>query len=246
MLFALFCPALAWAKGPDVLSGKVAVVIDGDTLWLEHGEKIRLIGIQAPEIFHDGRPPEAYAEAAREVLQLLAMGQQAEVQLNTPPTDRYGRFLGDVYVGGQSLSLKLLESGAARIYLFADNHLPTAPLFAAEATARAANIGLWRLPEYALRNPENAKDYLGTYQLVRGKIVNVAKVGKWIYVNFGQDYRTDFTAMIPVKREKAFNKAGLNLLRLGGKTVELRGWLESLNGAAMRLEHPAQLQVLDE
>jgi len=66
-----------------------------------------------------------------------------------------------------------------------------------------------------------------------------------IYLNFGADYKTDFTIAIAKRNRKRFEKAGLDPLSLEGATVRVRGWIELSNGPMVWLDHPERLEVLN-
>ena len=75
-------------------------------------------------------------------------------------------------------------------------------------------------------------------------VVAVAAVGRRVYLNFGLDWRTDFTAVVAAKKAPAFAAAGIELARLAGRAVRLRGWIRRRNGPALTLTHPAQIELL--
>ena len=102
-------------------------------------------------------------------------------------------------------------------------------------------------PYYAIRTPAPnvlAQD-VDSFQLVEGIITSTADVRGRVYLNFGADYKTDFTVAIDKKHRKRFKKAGLDLLSLEGARVRVRGWIELTNGPVIWLDHPERLEVLD-
>lgn len=120
----------------------VEYVHDGDTLFLEDGRKVRLLGVDTPEI---GEHAECYGDAARDLLrELLPEGSRVHVLTDTRPLDQYGRSLLFVYTDDATLvNLELLERGAAEAVVLEPNLLFAAQLEAAEREARAAGLGLW-------------------------------------------------------------------------------------------------------
>lgn len=100
----------------SICSGAIRIncVADGDTFWF-HGIKIRLAGIDAPELYppHCDREAELGEAAKRRLRELLNAGR---FSLKTVPreTDRYGRTLRDVYRGGRSVGDVLVAEGLAR------------------------------------------------------------------------------------------------------------------------------------
>ncbi|HWV07994.1 MAG TPA: thermonuclease family protein, partial [Pseudomonas sp.] len=113
---ALFLlPAEAYCPAPATLnSAKVQRVVDGDTVRLQDGHSIRLIGLNAPEMGRQGRSAEPFAEAARKRLAALiaANDGQVGVQLGREAKDRYGRTLAHLYDReGRNLEAQLLAEG---------------------------------------------------------------------------------------------------------------------------------------
>lgn len=104
----------------------VARVVDGDTLVVERNgveEKVRLLGIDAPEVERNGSPGEACADEAAALMRRLT--GQAEVEVvrdpSQPDQDRYGRTLAYVEADGHDVSAELLRSGVAELYEAAPN-----------------------------------------------------------------------------------------------------------------------------
>ncbi len=128
-----------WLHVPTI-SGLVIAGADGDTLTLQTADqpklKIRLTEIDTPEI----RQP--YGLNAQQLLTQLALNQPATVK--THGLDKYRRTLGRVYVNNVDVNAALVEQGAAWVYV---QYASDARLFALEQQARAAQRGLWALPE---------------------------------------------------------------------------------------------------
>jgi len=121
-------------------------VQDGDTLTvLDQGRtqhRIRLSAIDAPEL---GQP---YGRAARHVLAELVAGKVVEI--DDRGTDRYGRTIGVVLIGGQNVNRDMVRQGAAWAYL---QYLDDPVLVELEAEARAAVRGLWALQDDQIQAP---------------------------------------------------------------------------------------------
>jgi micrococcal nuclease len=122
-----------------------------------------------------------------------------------------------------------------------------AELLERESEARAGRRGLWHSWAYRVQDASDVKR-LGrltqTYQLVEGTVHAVGEGRKWIYVNFAEDWRHDFTIAIARKDLAVFESAGLDLERLSGKRVRVRGFIEWWNGPVIKATHPAQIEVL--
>lgn len=120
----------------------IEYVHDGDTLFLDDGRKVRLLGIDTPEV---GEHAECYGDEATALLRsLLPEGSSVRVLADVQPLDQYGRSLLFVYRDDATLvNLAMLESGAAEAVVLEPNVLFAERLRAAEDDARAAGLGLW-------------------------------------------------------------------------------------------------------
>jgi len=123
---------------PD-FSGRVTRWMDGDSFLMRadgRDVEVRIADIDAPE---KGQP---FADASRDALRELAEGSAVRVEPIT--TDRYGRTIGRVFVGGTDVGRFLVEQGLAWV---SDRHAEDPALFAAQDRAEASGRGLWSLPD---------------------------------------------------------------------------------------------------
>ncbi|MCX5494643.1 thermonuclease family protein [Kaistia dalseonensis] len=239
----------------DGETGVVASVVDGDTVKLDTGIEVRLIGIQAPKLPLD-RPDFAawpLAAEAKAALERLALGQPAIVRYGGTRRDRYGRALGQVTVLPEDseeiwLQRAMLDQGFARVYSFPDNRQCLGALMNAEREARKSGLGVWSDPYYAIRAATDqalATEH-DVYDLVEGTVFSVGERGPIVYLDFGRDWATDFTAVLSKEATETLTAEGLDVGTLMGRRVRLRGWIESHDGASMRVTHPEQLELLDD
>lgn len=249
ILLAVLCGAdAAWAAEKSPWHA-VKHVIDGDTIILDDGEHVRLVGIQAPEIAHEHSGGQPYGPQATETLKKLIGQGKVRIEPATEPRDRHGRMLAYLYPQkgkgeGEMLQLAMVKSGAAMVYSFPNNTAHIGEFLKAEATARAAKKGLWQLPAYQPLTADNAGQGDGQYRVVEGVIRHVAKVkGHW-YLNFGEDWKTDFTLFIDRKNVKRFSSAGLHPQDWEGRRIRIHGWIFPKNGPMIELTHPEQMELL--
>ncbi len=148
-------------------------------------------------------------------------------------------------VGLQAPKLPLGRVGFPTWPLADEARAAVADMLAIEAAARGARRGIWAHPFYALLTPEQANGRIDTFQIVEGRVVGTARVGGRTYLNFGTDWRTDFTVSMAAAADRLFRRQGLDLLTLEGRRVRVRGWLGRYNGPTVEATHPEQLELLD-
>ncbi|MDP6567229.1 MAG: thermonuclease family protein [Alphaproteobacteria bacterium] len=248
-LILLFCAAPAGA-GELVRSGAgtVVKVVDGDTLFLDDGVEVRLVGIQAPKLPLGRRDFQAWplAEEAKRALEELSLGRRVELSYGGRRGDRYGRALAHLHRSdGLWLQQELLRQGMARVYSFRDNRAVVAELLAAERQARAAARGIWGNPWYRVRTVAETPRHIGSFQLVEGRVLAVAVVRGRLYLNFGEDWRSDFTVSAAPRDRRLFDKAGFDYRGLARRLIRVRGWLKSYNGPLIEVTHPEQIEVFE-
>ena len=126
----------------DATEAVVEYVHDGDTIFLEDGRKVRMLGINTPEI---GDDLECFGnEATALTRSLLPEGAHVWVQQDVEPLDQYGRSLLFVYTDdGVNVNLELLREGAAEVEMYKPNVLLRDEVYAAQDAARDTGAGLW-------------------------------------------------------------------------------------------------------
>lgn len=127
---------------PGVVDATVEYVHDGDTLFLSDGTKVRLLGIDTPEI---GENRECYGdEATAELRRLLPEGTHVRALADVQPLDQYGRSLLFLYTDDDAqVNLQMIEAGFAEAVVLPPNVLLADELEAAEDRAQSAGLGIW-------------------------------------------------------------------------------------------------------
>jgi len=240
-------------------TGRVKYVSRGDSFVMQDGLKVRLAGIQAP------RPPQNpsnpsyatrpdFSTLAKTALAQSVKGQNIQLFYGGKVTrDRYQRAIAQAYIMGPDgepkawLQAGLVEAGLARVMTWPDTIMDVPKLYDLERAARQAGRGLWASPDYAVRSPDPdpLAQYVDSVQIIEGIITSVADVRGRIYLNFGANYKTDFTITIAKRDRKRFDKVGLDPLSLEGARVRVRGWVELYNGPVIWVDHPDRIEVLD-
>ena len=230
-------------------SAGVVEIVDGDTLLLDDGREVRLVGLQAPKL-PLGRPDFAawpLADEAKAALAALVQDRQVELRTGGRAIDRHGRVLAQlVREDGLWVQGALLQQGMARVYSFADNRALVAEMLALEQEARRAAHGIWAEPYYAIATPDAAAERIGGFQLVEGQVLDAAVVRGRAYLNFGADWRDDFTATLSPAVRRLFEAEGIDPQLYAGRRLRVRGWVKSFNGPMIEVTHPEQIELLDE
>lgn len=128
-------------------SAKVIRVIDGDTIELEGGIKLRYIGIDTPETRHPTVGVECYGAESSQKNTELVLNKEVRLEKDVSETDRYGRLLRYVYVTTDSgeifVNQELAKTGFAQARSYPPDIKYQEIFRAAEAEAREKKLGLW-------------------------------------------------------------------------------------------------------
>jgi endonuclease YncB( thermonuclease family) len=228
-------------------------VLDGETFAIEDGREVRLIGALVPE------PPEGVtaeewipSREAKAALTSLIEGRNVELALPGRKTDRYGRLLAHVFVPGEGEPIwvqgHMLRHGAARAYAIPGSSACLAALLAAEAAARDSRSGLWSHATYAVRPAADVRALSrqrGRFAVVDGEVMATAERGGRLYINFGADWRRDFTIIVPSRVIRAFPDAALRLREIKGARLRVRGWIDRRNGPSIEVSDAGEIEILE-
>ncbi|WP_169828860.1 thermonuclease family protein [Marinobacterium jannaschii] len=225
----------------------VSHVFDGDTVALKDGRRVRLIGINTPEVGRQGQPDQPYAVKARQRLQQLVR-QGVLLQYGYDRKDRYGRVLANLYrPDGRSVVEILLREGLGFMVAIPPNLRLHSCLLAAEQDARTAVRGVW---DSRLARPVAAAALRrGGYQRVSGQVSGLSKGSKgWFLVLDGQ-------LTIRLSPELASSLSDKWRQRLSrGRKIVVSGWIIDRNHRKssssrsgkrwfLNLSHPSQLEL---
>ncbi len=176
-LCLLCCAAVQAEAGTLSVIGKsrwvqVAHVFDGDTFRTRNGEKVRLLGINTPEIAHGSQSSEAYGIKAKRRLRALINGQLVQLRTDREKRDKYGRTLAQVYLrDGRWINDIMVREGLAHVYSFAPNFYWTDSLLKSEAAARNEMRGLWKSSRWRIMDASDLRnEHIGQFHLLRGYV----------------------------------------------------------------------------
>ena len=148
-------------------------VNDGDTIVLDSGQRVRYIGINAPEIDHENQKAQPYGYQAKSYNKKLVGSQKVRLEYDIEQRDKYGRELAYVYLNdGTFINARLLAAGLA-FYLYHKPNLKHGKiLLKAQQDAMASGAGLWR------NWSQKEKNYIGNRNSKRFHIFSCRFAGK--------------------------------------------------------------------
>ncbi len=237
----------AIARAQPVGEVMVARALDGESVALADGRVVRLAGVRAP------RPEgpadalgDALARAARAALTRLAAGRHCMLELVRAAPDRYRRLVAalDCAPAPGDLAAALVAAGQAIVFPGAGEAEAASPLYAIEAAARKARRGLWASGRYDVLAADAVAAPPGRLVIVRGRVRAAARVARFVYLNFGADWRRDFTVRLTsaVRRSLARDRRAPAWWR--GRRIEVRGLLVDENGPLIEPGDAAQIRLL--
>jgi len=214
-----------------------------DSLVLSDGRVAHLEGILLPLGKLD-RAPQSFADESRAAIVALVKTTPLTLRSLPPEIDRHGRLRVQAFVRDQWIQAFLLGRGLARVAIAPDRTDCASELFAAEALARIARRGLWAAPSYAVRDPSNVQRDIWTFQIVEGKVLNVSVKNGRAYLNYGANWRSDFTALVDPVDMPNFRALGVAPRSYAGQTIRVRGWVEWHNGPEIEVANPQGIEVV--
>ena len=127
----------------NLIQYEVIRVIDGDTVELKNGERLRYNDIDTPETVHPSKPVECYGPQASAKNKELVEGEIILVELGNPTKDRYGRLLGYVYIEDLFVNAELVRGGYAEVNSYGNPGSKLSNLLDIEKNAKRSMKGLW-------------------------------------------------------------------------------------------------------
>lgn len=249
-------PAPAYQSAlSKTISGRITRIMDPLRIEIDKKHIVQLANLDVPDFtVHDFGP---VAQAVKTKLDTFT-GQKVTLYQSRDKAQRKNRMgydLAQIIVqstdkdSGKThdiwLQKILLEDGYARLYPTTDNLdvIDTLKIF--EQYAITNHHGLWLDARYTPLQAStlNTAPVYGRWAIVDGTVKKTAAVKNRIYLNFGDNWRTDFTISISSHVRRDLAKRNINPLDLGGKHVRVHGWLEDYNGASITLTDAAWLDI---
>ena len=246
MYFLLIGAIVGCTQQADTISG--VEIIDGDTFRLVTGEKVRLIGIDAPELSQPG------GVLSREYLAHLLLGNPITLEKGSEDRDNYHRLLRFVYIGNLCINEEMIRQGYAEA-----RYLPESPIreyyLQLEMQAETARAGLWSDNVFQPRSEVDwdidipvitwaeADNYYNQYVIIEGIIINTFNSGIVCFLNFHPDYQY-CTAVIFACDLPGF--AGPPDTYYLGRKVQIIGIIKEYKGSPeIIVKTPDQIKILN-
>jgi len=246
-LLCLFClPSLSTAQNcPSKLydeSVTIKYIHDGDTVKLVDGRKIRLIGINAPEVARKDRPAEAYALQARDHLRSLLHQHDNQVKLlyGREKQDHYHRTLAHLFLpDGTNIQAQMLSEGLSSAITIPPNDRFASCYQQAEKQALCSQKALWSDKIQAVAALAHSAN---GFRVLRGKLKNIksSSKGLWLELEHGLSLRIayKYKSLFDMNRLKSLIK----------QNIIIRGWLQPKNQPRpgerfyMQIKHPSAIE----
>ncbi len=229
---------------PSIGQEQNTAALAGDRFSID-GQEFHLANIIAPSEYALGARSAPYFEGAKQRLAQLLAGAALEI-VDVAAKTRWG---GRVVIARrvddkQSLQHLLISAGAARVAPQTDDHTTIDELLALENEARRSRRGLWSRQFYKIHNAQSAETAIGAYNLIEGTVLRAVRARGRFYLNFGDDYKTDFTASAPSRAYQRWKKNDFDIALFEGATLRIRGFVNRINGPSIDLKHRKQIELI--
>jgi micrococcal nuclease len=198
---AILVAFLAMLTLSQVQAGEhlVRIVFDGDTILLRSGERVRYLGIDAPEMDIGEGKGERLAQASKDLNRRLVEGGTVGLTYDQERRDDYGRLLAYVFLqDGRMVNALMVQEGLAVVMLKQPNTRYRNVLLACQREAMKKQIGLWE----GFPQREDAI-YVGnsrSFRFHRKDCASLSRVARGNRVNFGSCYEAFWAGYSPCKR----------------------------------------------
>lgn len=218
---------------------RVKKVFDGDTILLTNGTKVRLLGINTPEVETRNKSAQPLGEEAKQWLEKALLGKKVFLIKDSEKKDKYGRTLAHVFTEERRhINLELVEIGLATVNIHPPGLKYADELLVAQDKAESEKIGLWQHKQYQRKSiiSIEGKRPKG-WQRLFGEIIGIRESRKYVYLEFSKF----LDARIARKHLSYFPDISIYL----HKTIEVRGWLSRRKKHfSMLIRHPSAIKVM--
>lgn len=255
----LWLPFSAALAAPDALpradflemrhtgGGRVLQIISPQEIQLADGRIVKLSGLHFPDYSTEDTGP--FAMTAMRIMKDMLIDQEVLLYQTKDEklgrVDRMGRQIAHVVrkKDGAWMQGSLLALGISVARTTQRTPEMIAQMLEQEAKARSEKLGLWE-ETISVLSPEKTGEHIGSFQIVEGRVESAALNKNRLYLNFGKNWREDFTVTIAPENRRLFSRRQLNPLDWNGQVLQVRGWISSYNGPSMEIDHPEAVEIL--
>jgi len=244
VLAFLGCSAVAVAE--VALQSFEADKIEGGRILTVERTAVALYGVRMLE---KARDPDSYKAAQKFLRDSFEVPRfQLDVssfQEQGVGENRYGDLHGKILLANDLWLQEELIANGYGFWSGAANYPPNLRriLVRAEHVAEIKRLGLWQRFAIIDANRPPVQRWDGQFVIAQGVVQDVYRSASTTYLNFGQNWREDFTAAIPARSRKKFERQGWKLNDLKNKSITIRGLVRFYNGPYLELEFPEQLEI---
>jgi endonuclease YncB( thermonuclease family) len=229
---------------PELNVGPVAKVHARLEMELSDGRLIR-----APHLapFEANARGAARMQQARAALEAWTRDEAIALPQRLPLADRWGRIVTPVFLAsGDDLGLRLVAQGLVRVGPSRTDPC-LIPLLAAEIQARNAKLGLWADSYYSVLAAQSSaalSAHAGEFVIVEGVVQRIGQTPARIYLDLGPARGSNLSVTFSRQNAKAFADGGIAPDALVGKTIRVRGLLETRTRPQIEIYTPAAIEVI--
>jgi len=212
-------------------------VYDGDTITLKNGDRVRLLGINTPEIESRHREGEEGGQRAKQWLQDKLQQGSIFLEYDQQKKDKYGRLLAHLFLeNGEHLNKELVQAGLATLSIIPPNIRYSAELEQAESIALQQGVGVWNMASYqpvSIDTLSQSNKKLGWQRFLATpkKIKSTRKYSRFILNEYVE-------VRIPKENIGLFP----DLESYIGKAIEIRGWASrTKDHYSILVRHPSAI-----
>ncbi len=248
-LIAMICigTVCAAAAGAGIQT-HVAERVETDLIITKNNDYVALYGVR---LVKETQDPTLYRKAQRFLQQSFEppsfrLDVQA-FQESGGAQNRYGDLHGKIVLAnGAWLQEQLIAQGYG-VWSGAPDYPPALRqrLVQAEKSAAIEKLGIWRSFKIINANQPTRQFWNGQFIVAKGVIREVFRGASATYLNFGEDWRNDFTVAIPSWSRKKFERGDWKIENLKNRSVTVRGLVRFYNGPYLELDFPEQLEISD-
>lgn len=218
--------------------------IDTQNMITAEGDIVYLEGIHVPKSSDYDLDAKAFLDkhfVGKEVVLLTCKRKSCKA------TDRYGHIRAHAIMKKDNIWIQgaMLENGIAQIRTRNDWPYLIDDMLDIERIARKNEYGFWSDENLRPREAQKLEDSFRGFALVEGEIRKVAMNNNKAYLNFGDNWKKDFTVVVPSDVRRNFSKKGVDVMGKGQTYIRVRGWVDFYNGPYIEVDHPEQIEWLD-